>query len=107
MSLDMINKSAPDFELEATNGKLIRLSDLKGKMIVLYFYPKDSTPGCTLESQDFRDHEKEFQKLNTIILGISRDSLKSHEKFQTTHCLPFDLLSDPEEIAVNFTMSCG
>lgn len=73
------------------------LADFKGKAVVLYFYPKDNTSGCTQESIDFRDHKKEFDKLNTVILGISRDSLKSHDKFITDHELNFTLISDPEE----------
>lgn len=93
-----IDKVVPDFTLPATNDQDIRLHDLRGKNVVLYFYPKDSTPGCTLESQDFRDHAAAFKKLNTVILGVSRDSIKSHHKFRDTQCLPFDLLSDSDEI---------
>lgn len=82
--------------LQTTAGPL-RLSDFKGKKMVLYFYPKDNTSGCTQESKDFRDSFKEFKRLNTVILGISRDSLKSHDKFISDHCLPFTLISDPDE----------
>ena len=87
----------PDFELPATGGQNISLSALKGKRLVLYFYPKDSTPGCTIEGRDFRDYIKKFKVLNTVILGVSRDSLKSHENFREKECFPFDLLSDADE----------
>jgi len=97
MSEARLGEVVPDFELTATGNQTIRLSDFRGKKVVLYFYPKDSTPGCTREGQDFRDHIKEFEKLNTIILGISRDSLKSHEKFKEAQCFPFELLSDGKE----------
>jgi len=75
------------------------LSNFTGKNVVLYFYPKDSTPGCTNEGIDFKDHYEELQKLNTEIFGISRDSVKSHENFKAKYNFPFDLLSDPDEIA--------
>lgn len=97
MSVVALGKAVPDFELPATSNQSIRLSDLKGKNIVLYFYPKDCTSGCTLEGQDFRDHYAEFNKLNTEILGISRDTVKLHEKFKTEQNFPFDLLSDTEQ----------
>ena len=71
--------------------------DFDGKNLVIYFYPKDSTPGCTTEGQDFRDNYKEFKKNNTEILGVSRDSIKSHENFKTKQSFPFELLSDPDE----------
>lgn len=87
----------PEFEAASTGGKTLKLSDLRGKNVVLYFYPKDHTPGCTQESCDFRDHLAEFEALDTVILGVSRDSLKSHEGFRQKQCLPFELLSDPEE----------
>lgn len=90
--------SVPDFELPATGEKTIGLSDLKGKNVVIYFYPKDSTPGCTLEGRDFRDNIDAFTKCNTVILGVSRDSIKSHEKFKSTQSFPFDLLSDQDEM---------
>ncbi|MCC5014591.1 MULTISPECIES: peroxiredoxin [unclassified Legionella] len=82
----------------ATNGLQANLKIYQGKWIVLYFYPKDATPGCTTEGQDFRDAYAEFQKLNTEILGISRDSLKSHENFKCKQQFPFELISDPDEI---------
>lgn len=83
-----------DFELPATGAKTIRLSRLRGKNVVIYFYPRDSTPGCTLEGQDFRDNIEAFTGRNTIILGVSRDSIRSHEKFKSNQSFPFDLLSD-------------
>lgn len=82
--------------LQSTAG-LLTLGDFKGKKIVLYFYPKDNTSGCTQESKDFRGAIKAFEQLNTTILGISRDSLKSHDKFISDHCLPFALISDTDE----------
>jgi len=97
MSAPTIGKKAPAFSLPATGDKTIALKDLKGKNLVLYFYPKDSTPGCTTEGQDFRDLYPQFQKLNTEILGVSRDSLKRHENFKTKQDFPFELLSDEEE----------
>ncbi len=86
-----------DFELAATRGKPFRLSTEKTQFLVLYFYPKDSTPGCTTEAQQLRDLYAEFEKLDCGVYGISRDSLKSHENFKSKQNLPFDLLSDPEE----------
>ena len=95
----MLDKPAPDFELPATGGKTFRLSRAKGSPLVLYFYPKDNTPGCTTEGQHFRDFYPEFQKLNCEIYGVSRDSIKSHESFKAKMKFPFDLLSDGEEKA--------
>ncbi len=94
-----LGKPVPDFTLPATGGKDISLSDFRGKNVVIYFYPKDSTPGCTTEGQDFRDSIKTFQRRKTVILGISRDSIKSHENFKAKQDFPFDLLSDAEEQA--------
>ncbi len=94
-----IGKPVPDFELSATSGQSIRLSQLHGQNIVLYFYPKDDTPGCTREGQDFRDLHAEFKRLNTVIFGISRDSLKSHERFKADQSFPFELLVDEDETA--------
>lgn len=96
MSIE-INKLAPDFKLIGSDGKEHSLSDYKGKNIVLYFYPKDNTAGCTTEACDFRDNIQSFHDLNAIILGVSRDSLASHDKFITKLSLPFVLLSDPDE----------
>lgn len=97
MSKVSIGKKVPQFSAPATGEQTIKLSDLKGKNIVIYFYPKDSTPGCTLEGQDFRDNIRKFSSRNTVILGVSRDKLSSHEKFKTTQKFPFELLSDEEE----------
>ncbi len=90
-------KKVPAFSLPATGDRDISLADCKGKNLVLYFYPKDSTPGCTTEGQDFRDRIHTFRRRNTTILGVSRDSLKSHENFKTKQKFPFDLLSDSDE----------
>jgi peroxiredoxin Q/BCP len=90
-------KKVPAFRLPATGEQEISLADCKGKNLVLYFYPKDSTPGCTTEGQDFRDKIHTFRRRNTIILGVSRDSLKSHENFKAKQAFPFELLSDSEE----------
>jgi thioredoxin-dependent peroxiredoxin len=92
-----IGKKVKNFSRPATGDKTISLSDLKGKNLVLYFYPKDSTPGCTTEGQNFRDLYAEFQQANTEILGVSRDSLKRHENFKAKQQFPFDLLSDEDE----------
>ncbi len=95
----VLDKPAPDIELPATGGKNIKLSDLLGKNVVLYFYPKDNTPGCTTEGQHFRDLHGQFTKSGSVVFGISRDSLKSHENFKAKMSFPFELLSDIEEIA--------
>ena len=92
-----IGMKIPDFNLPATGDQNIKLSALKGKNIVLYFYPKDNTPGCTLEGQDFRDNIRKFNTRNTVILGVSRDSIKSHENFKEKQRFPFELLSDSGE----------
>ena len=97
MSKIKIGKKVPDFKAAATGNKTIKLSDLKGNKVVLYFYPKDSTPGCTMEGQAFRDNMKKFKANNTVILGISRDSVDTHEKFRQKECFPFDLLADTNE----------
>lgn len=97
MSKVILDKPVPDFTLPATGGKDISLSDYRGKNVVIYFYPKDSTPGCTTEGQDFRDSIKTFQRRKTVILGISRDTIKSHENFKAKQEFPFDLLSDADE----------
>ncbi len=89
-----VGDKAPDFNLPSSTGKNIALKDLKGKNIILYFYPKDDTPGCTKEACDFRDKVKVFEKENVVILGVSFDNLKSHEKFIQKYKLPFTLLSD-------------
>lgn len=85
---------APDFALPASNGQTIRLKDLKGKNVVIYFYPKDDTPGCTVEACAFRDSHPEIEKHNAVVLGVSPDGLKSHDKFIQKFKLPFTLLAD-------------
>lgn len=89
-------KPIPDFSFTATNNLSGKFSQFKGKKVVLYFYPKDSTPGCTIEAQGFRDHIKDFEAANTIILGISKDKLASHEKFKAKQCMPFELINDED-----------
>lgn len=97
MSKIAIGKKVPDWELPATGGDSIRLSALKGHPVVLYFYPKDNTSGCTLEGENFRDLHAQFKKLKTVILGVSRDSVKSHDGFKEKYAFNFDLLSDTDE----------
>ncbi|HLD76962.1 MAG TPA: peroxiredoxin [Rickettsiales bacterium] len=87
-------KKAPAFKLESDEGEIISLADLKGKNVVLYFYPKDDTPGCTIEAQDFSKKIKEFEDLDTVVLGVSKDSIKSHCQFIEKYSLSFNLLSD-------------
>lgn len=93
----LLNLAVPDFTAAMTGDKTFKLSDYQGKNVVLYFYPKDNTPGCTTEGMDFRNMYEEFQENNTEIFGISRDSLKSHENFKAKLEMPFDLISDPDE----------
>jgi thioredoxin-dependent peroxiredoxin len=90
---------APDFELPATGGKTFKLRALRGQTVVLYFYPKDNTPGCTAEGQHFRDLHPQFTKAGCAVYGISRDTLKSHENFKAKMAFPFELLSDVDETA--------
>ncbi|HEY6896110.1 MAG TPA: peroxiredoxin [Rhodocyclaceae bacterium] len=97
----MVDTPVPDFTAAATGGESISLDALKGKKVVLYFYPKDSTPGCTTEAMQFRDQHDAFAKAGAVILGVSRDSLKSHENFKSKLGLPFELLSDPDEALCN------
>ena len=97
MSTVSLNKKVPDFTLPATGNQELSLRQFEGRNLVIYFYPKDSTPGCTTEGQDFRDHHDEFTALNTVILGVSRDSIKSHENFKAKQSFPFELLSDADE----------
>ncbi|SDH43729.1 peroxiredoxin Q/BCP [Alteribacillus persepolensis] len=92
-------KAAPDFTLPASNGERVSLSDYRGKNVILYFYPKDMTPGCTTEACDFRDHKQDFDDANTVILGVSPDPVKKHQKFIDKHGLPFLLLADEEKEA--------
>jgi len=95
----MLNQTIPDFELPATSGLSFKLSNYIGKNLVIYFYPKDATPGCTTQGIQFRDHYSAFQAANTEIVGVSRDSLKSHENFKAKFSFPFELLSDTDELA--------
>ena len=94
-----IGRVVPRFKLPATGDKTIDLKTLRGKNVVLYFYPKDNTPGCTTEGCDFKSHHLKFKRRNTVILGISRDSIASHEKLKEKFNFPFDLLSDADEKA--------
>jgi thioredoxin-dependent peroxiredoxin len=89
-------KPAPDFELESDAGKAVKLSDLRGKPVVLYFYPKDDTPGCTRQACGIRDAYGEFERAGAVVLGISADTQSSHERFKSKYSLPFTLLADPE-----------
>lgn len=92
-----IGKKAPDFTLLSQDNNIVKLSDFKGKDVVLYFYPKDDTPGCTSEACNFRDNLDMFLNLNAVVIGISPDSVESHKKFATKYNLPFLLLADPEK----------
>ena len=95
----MPGKAVKDFSLPSTGGGSFKLSDQRGKKLVVYFYPKDNTPGCTLEGADFRDRHKEFARAGATVAGVSRDSLKSHEGFKAKMKFPFELLSDADEQA--------
>lgn len=97
----MLQPSFPDFTLPATGGQTFSMSASHGKNRVIYFYPKDNTPGCTTEAQQFRDLHPAFQEANCVVVGISRDSLKSHENFKLKFSLPFELLSDADEAVCN------
>ena len=92
-----IGDSVPDFESASTGDKLVKLTDYRGRYVVIYFYPKDSTPGCTLEGQGFRDAIEKLTALNAVVLGVSRDTIRSHENFKCKQEFPFDLLSDHDE----------
>lgn len=96
MSLEL-QKAVPNFIAQATADTQVELAQLQGKQVVIYFYPKDNTPGCTTEGQEFRDAYPEFQAANTVVFGVSRDSLRTHENFKAKHSFPFELISDPEE----------
>jgi peroxiredoxin Q/BCP len=98
MTTIAVGQPVPNFTAEATNDTAVNLTDLKGKNVIIYFYPKDNTPGCTTEGQNFRDAFSEFEANNTVIFGVSRDSIKVHTNFKTKHEFPFELISDPEEI---------
>ncbi len=97
MSGPVMNRVVADFISASTGDRSVRLKDLRGKKVVLYFYPKDNTPGCTTEGQDFRALYAEFRRQNAVVFGVSRDSLACHEKFKAKQDFPFDLLSDPDE----------
>lgn len=97
MSKPRMNRVVGDFVAEATGDRKIRLKDLRGSNVVIYFYPKDSTPGCTTEGRDFSALHPEFKRSNTVVLGVSRESIASHEKFKAKQGFKFDLLSDPDE----------
>ena len=92
-----LDKPIPRFSAPATGGQTVQSSALKGRHVVLYFYPKDSTPGCTTEGGDFRDHYDAFQRADCEIFGVSKDSLKSHENFKNKQAFPFELISDEDE----------
>ncbi|WP_283149585.1 peroxiredoxin [Silvimonas soli] len=95
----MLNETCPSFELPMTGGTTFNPASLLGEAFVLYFYPKDSTPGCTVEGGDFRDHHAAFAAAGAKVFGISRDSIKSHENFKAKMAFPFELISDPNEVA--------
>lgn len=97
MSGPILNRVVADFSAATTGDKTMRLKDLRGKNVVLYFYPKDSTPGCTQEGRDFSALHAKFKRQNTVIFGVSRDSIASHEKFKAKQGFPFELISDPDE----------
>lgn len=92
-----LDQPVADFSAAATSGQQVSLSALKGQQVVIYFYPKDSTPGCTTEGQDFRDQYTAFQAANTLVFGVSRDGMKSHENFKCKQAFPFELISDKDE----------
>jgi peroxiredoxin Q/BCP len=88
--------AAPDFELESDEGATVRLSDLRGQWVVVYFYPKDDTPGCTKQASGFRDAYREYEERGAVVLGVSPDDVASHQKFKSKYSLPFTLLADPQ-----------
>jgi len=97
MTAPRMNRVVADFSANATGDRTIRLEDLRGQNVVLYFYPKDSTPGCTTEGRDFAALHAKFRRQKTVVLGVSRDSIASHDKFREKQGFPFDLISDPDE----------
>ncbi len=97
METSLVGLKVPDFESTSTGDPTFKLSSARGRILVLYFYPKDNTPGCTIEGQQFRDLHAEFASAGCAVYGVSRDSLKSHENFRSKMEFPFDLLSDPDE----------
>lgn len=96
-----VGEEAPDFTLETDEGRQVSLKDYRGRKVVLYFYPKDGTSGCTTEALEFKDVAQQFAKEGAVILGLSKDSVGSHQKFKEKHQLPFTLLSDPEAKVLN------
>ncbi|MDP3010452.1 MAG: peroxiredoxin [Methylococcales bacterium] len=92
-----LNQPVPDFEAAATGDKTLKLSDYAGQFVLIYFYPRDNTAGCSQQAQDFRDTSAQFAALNTVILGVSRDSVRSHDRFKVKYELPFELLADQDE----------
>ncbi|MGE3320184.1 MAG: peroxiredoxin [Candidatus Berkiella sp.] len=101
MSKITVGDKIPSLEFQSTDETMTSFAALLGRKIVLYFYPKDNTPGCTMESKDFRDLNRDFLKANTQIIGVSRDSLGSHEKFCSKFSLPFPLITDKDEVVCN------
>ncbi len=101
MTIATLENTVEDFEAEATGDQRFKLSDFQGKYLILYFYPRDNTPGCTKEGQDFHAHFNEFEALNAVIFGISRDTLASHQKFKAKYDFPFQLIADPDETICN------
>lgn len=97
MTTITIGQPIPDFRAEQTGPEPFQLSQLQGQQLVIYFYPKDNTPGCTTEGQAFRDLYPQFQQANTVVVGVSRDSLRTHTNFKTKHAFPFELISDSDE----------
>lgn len=95
-----VGTKAPDFELKDQNGNMIRLSDYLGKKVILYFYPKDNTPGCTKQACGFAERYPQFLEKDALVIGISKDTVASHKKFETKYSLPFTLVSDPELQAI-------
>jgi peroxiredoxin Q/BCP len=106
-SAPAVGSAAPAFSLPAASGTTVSLDALRGKSVVLYFYPKDDTPGCTIEACGFRDRIKDIESHGAVVIGVSRDSVAAHQKFKTKHGLPFDLLSDPEGQAIGAYGSWG
>ena len=97
---NLIGKKAPNFKLSSTSGKIVELSKIKSKYVVLYFYPKDDTPGCTLETKDFNSLLSNFKKAKCEVFGISKDSLESHKKFKEKYKVKFELLSDEDKKSI-------
>ena len=103
----LIGKKAPNFKLNSTSGKIVELSKVKSKYIILYFYPKDDTPGCTLETKDFNSLLSNFKKAKCEVFGISKDSLKSHKKFKEKYKVKFELLSDEDKKSIKAYKTWG